>query len=90
MATCSSRLPAGVGVAGTAVGFGAQSLVKDILDGLFTIMEGHYHVGNWACIADTTGREENINLRRSVLCDNDGAVYIVPNGEIKVASKFTK
>ncbi|MDO8473820.1 MAG: mechanosensitive ion channel, partial [Dehalococcoidia bacterium] len=83
-------LLAGVGVAGIAVGFGAQSLVKDVINGVFVIMEGQYHVGDWIGIAGIDGQVENINLRRTVLRDWDGAVHFVPNGEIRVASNFTK
>ncbi|MBI2853500.1 MAG: mechanosensitive ion channel family protein [Chloroflexi bacterium] len=81
---------AGVGVAGIAIGFGAQSLVKDVLNGLLIIMEGHYHVGDVVRIADIGGLVEGMNLRRTVLRDLDGIVHFVPNGEIRVASNFTK
>ena len=83
-------LLAGVGVAGIAIGFGAQSLVKDVLNGLLIVMEGQYHVGDVVRIADIAGLVENINLRRTVLRDLDGIVHFVPNGEIRVASNFTK
>ncbi len=81
---------AGVGVAGIAIGFGAQSLVKDLLAGLFIIVESQYHVGDVVRIADIAGLVEDINLRRTVLRDLDGIVHFVPNGEIRVASNFTK
>jgi len=81
---------AGVGVAGLAIGFGAQSLVKDLLAGLFIIMENQYRVGDVVKIADVAGLVEDINLRRTVLRDLDGIVHVVPNGEIRVASNFTK
>lgn len=83
-------LLAGVGVAGIAVGFGAQSLVKDVINGVFVIMEGQYHVGDFIAIAGIDGQVENINLRRTVVRDNNGVVHVVPNGEIRVASNFTK
>jgi len=81
---------AGVGVAGIAIGFGAQSLVKDIVNGLFIVFENQYRVGDWVKIADVDGLVEDINLRRTVLRDFDGTVHTVPNGEIRVASNFTK
>lgn len=81
---------AGVGVAGIAIGFGAQSLVKDIIAGLFVVLENQYRVGDVVKIADVNGLVEDINLRRTVLRDLDGAVHIVPNGEIRVASNFTR
>jgi small-conductance mechanosensitive channel len=80
----------GVGVVGIAIGFGAQSLVKDIIAGLFIIMENQYRKGDVVKIADVSGLVEDINLRRTVLRDLDGIVHVVPNGEIRVASDFTK
>ena len=81
---------AGVGVVGIAIGFGAQSLVKDIIAGLFIVMENQYRVGDVVNIADKGGIVEEINLRRTVLRDLDGIVHVVPNGEIRVASNLTK
>jgi len=81
---------AGVGVAGIAIGFGAQSLVKDFVAGLFIILENQYRVGDVVRVADVAGIVEDINLRRTVLRDLDGIVHVVPNGEIRVASNFTK
>ena len=83
-------LIAGLGIAGIAVGFGAQSLVKDLIAGAFILIEDQYNIGDVARIADTTGIVEDINLRRTILRDLDGIVHIVPNGEIRVASNFTK
>lgn len=81
---------AGAGVVGIAIGFGAQSLIKDVLAGIFVILENEYRVGDVVRIADVTGLVEDINLRRTVLRDMDGIVHYVPNGEIRVASNFTK
>jgi small conductance mechanosensitive channel len=81
---------AGVGVVGIAIGFGAQSLVKDIISGLFILLENQYRKGDVVKIADATGLVEDINLRRTILRDTDGVVHSVPNGEIKVASNLTK
>ncbi|MEW6142771.1 MAG: mechanosensitive ion channel domain-containing protein [Chloroflexota bacterium] len=81
---------AAAGVIGIALGFGAQSLVKDVLAGVFIILENQYRVGDVARIADVAGLVEDINLRRTVLRDLDGIVHYVPNGEIRVASNFTK
>ncbi len=83
-------LVAGLGIAGIAVGFGAQSLVKDIIAGIFILLENQYRVGDVARVADTTGVVEEINLRRTILRDLDGIVHFVPNGEIRVASNFTR
>jgi small conductance mechanosensitive channel len=81
---------AGVGVAGIAIGFGAQSLIKDLIAGLFIILENQYRVGDVVRISDVAGLVEDVNLRRTILRDLDGIVHIVPNGEIRVASNFTK
>lgn len=85
-----SPIMAGVGVAGIAIGFGAQSLVKDFLAGLFIVLENQYRVGDVVKIADISGLVEEISLRQTVLRDMDGTVHFVPNGEIRVASNFTR
>ncbi len=81
---------AGFGIAGIAIGFGAQSLVRDIISGLFILLENQYCVGDVVRIADIAGLVEEITLRRTVLRDLDGIVHSIPNGEVKVASNFTK
>jgi moderate conductance mechanosensitive channel len=78
------------GVVGIAVGFGAQSLVRDVFAGLFIIMENQYRKGDVVKIASTSGVVEEINLRRTILRDMDGITHVVPNGEIRVASNYTK
>jgi small conductance mechanosensitive channel len=81
---------AGLGLAGFAIGFGAQSLVKDIISGFFVIIEAQYDIGDVVRISGITGIVEEINLRRTVLRDLDGIVHTIPNGESGVASNFTK
>jgi small conductance mechanosensitive channel len=81
---------AGVGVIGIAIGFGAQNLIKDILAGLFILVENQFRKGDVVTIASTSGVVEDISLRRTLLRDLDGIVHSVPNGEISVASNFTK
>jgi len=81
---------AGLGIVGIAVGFGAQSLIKDLLAGIFILLEDQYRVGDVAKIAGIGGLVEKIGLRHTVLRDLDGIVHSIPNGEIKVASNFTK
>jgi len=81
---------AGLGIAGIAVGFGAQYLIRDLIAGIFVIMENQYRVGDVAKIADIAGLVEEINLRKTVLRDLDGIVHHVPNGEIRVASNYTR
>lgn len=81
---------AGFGVVGIAVGFGAQYLIRDVIAGIFILMENQYRVGDFAKIADVSGVVEEINLRKTVLRDLDGIVHHVPNGEIRVASNYSR
>lgn len=85
-----SAIIAGAGVVGIALGLGAQSVVRDIISGLFILLENQYRNGDVVRIADTSGLVEDVNLRRTILRDLDGIVHSVPNGEIKVASNLTK
>ncbi len=81
---------AGFGVAGVAVGFGAQYLIRDLIAGVFILLENQYRVGDVAKVADVIGLVEDINLRKTVLRDLDGIVHHVPNGEIRVASNYSR
>jgi small conductance mechanosensitive channel len=81
---------ASIGIVGLAIGFGAQSLVKDIVNGFFILIENQYGVGDVVTIAGISGSVEEINLRRTVLRDLDGIVHYIPNGEIGIASNFTR
>ncbi len=81
---------AGFGVAGIAVGFGAQYLIRDLIAGVFIIMENQYRVGDVAKVADVAGLVEEINLRKTVLRDLDGVVHHIPNGQIGVASNYSR
>jgi len=81
---------AGLGVIGVAVGFGAQWLIRDLIAGTFIIMENLYRVGDVVRVADVAGGVEEVTLRKTVLRDLDGIVHNIPNGEIRVASNFTR
>ncbi len=81
---------AGLGIAGIAVGFGAQYLIRDLIAGVFILMENQFRVGDVAKIADIAGLVEEVHLRKTVLRDLDGIVHHVPNGEIRVASNYTR
>jgi len=81
---------AGLGIVGIAVGFGAQYLIRDLIAGVFILLENQYRVGDVARVADIAGLVEDITLRKTVLRDLDGIVHHIPNGEIKVASNFTR
>ena len=81
---------AGLGVVGIAVGFGAQTLVRDWLSGIFIVIENQYSVGDVVSIAGVDGVVEGFSLRRTVLRNLDGTVHSVPNGQIVVASNMTR
>lgn len=83
-------LLAGAGVAGLAIGFGAQNLVKDVLSGLFMLLENQIRVNDVAVINGTGGRVEEVNLRTTVLRSLDGVVHIFPNGGITTLSNMTR
>lgn len=83
-------LLAGAGVAGLAIGFGAQSLIKDFVSGLFILLEDQYNQGDVVKIADIAGIVEEVNLRRTVLRDLEGIVHTIPNGVITTASNYTR
>ncbi len=73
-----------------AIGFGAQDLVKDVINGFFIIVEGQYRIGDVVRIADIAGKVEDIRMRVTVLRDLDGNVHYIQNGTIEVASNFTQ
>lgn len=81
---------AGLGVVGIAVGFGAQTLIRDWLAGVFIILENQYSAGDVVRISGVDGVVEDISLRRTTLRDLDGTVHTVPNGSIVVASNMTR
>ncbi|MGA2880780.1 MAG: mechanosensitive ion channel family protein [Bryobacteraceae bacterium] len=83
-------LLAGAGVAGVAIGFGAQNIIKDVLGGMFLMMENQIRVNDVAVINGKTGLVEEINLRTTVLRGEDGAVHIFPNGIIQGLSNLTR
>ncbi len=81
---------AAAGIVGLAVGFGAQSLVKDVISGFFILLEDQIRVGDVVEIAGKGGLVEKVNLRTTVLRDLTGNVHYVPNGQINVVTNMTK
>ena len=78
---------AAAGLASLSIGFGAQHLVHDFINGFFTVLEDQYVVGDIVRIGDVVGRVEHLTLRRTVIRDPQGALVTIPNGEItKVAN----
>ena len=83
-------LLASAGIAGLAIGFGAQTLVKDFINGFFILVENQYDIGDTVRIAGVQGVVETMTLRRTVLRDADGTVHTVPSSQIKVVSNLTR
>ena len=83
-------LLATVGIGALAIGFGAQSLVKDVISGFFIILENQYRIGDVIEVAGVSGLVESVSLRRTVLRDLEGKVHTIPNGEIKIVSNLSK
>jgi moderate conductance mechanosensitive channel len=83
-------LIASAGIVGLAIGFGAQTLVRDVINGFFILMENQYDLGDIVRIAGVKGTVENMTLRKTVLRDQDGSLHFVPNSEIKIVSNLTR
>jgi small conductance mechanosensitive channel len=81
---------AGVGIIGIALGFGGQYLIRDVITGLFIILENQYRIGDSVDIDGTKGSVEKISLRMTRLRDIDGTVHHIPHGEIKIVSNLSK
>jgi small conductance mechanosensitive channel len=81
---------AGVSITSIAIGFGAQSLVRDALTGIFILAENQYVVGDTVTIAGVTGTVEDISLRRTLVRDIDGVLHTVPNGAITTTANYTR
>jgi moderate conductance mechanosensitive channel len=80
----------GAGIAGLAIGFGAQNLVRDVISGFFLILEDQVRIGDLARINGVAGIVEQINLRTIVLRDGEGAVQVFPNGTITALANLSK
>jgi small conductance mechanosensitive channel len=83
-------LLAGAGIVGVAVGFGAQTVIKDVLAGFFLLIENQMRVNDVVVIDGTGGLVQEINLRTTSLRSEDGAVHIFPNGSIQKLSNLTR
>ncbi|GAB4271969.1 MAG: hypothetical protein Kow0080_17880 [Candidatus Promineifilaceae bacterium] len=83
-------LLASVGVVGLALGLGAQTLVKDVISGLFILIENQYTVNDSVELAGVSGTVEEMNLRITKIRDLDGTLHMIPNGEIRVVANKTR
>jgi moderate conductance mechanosensitive channel len=79
----------GAGILGLAIGFGSQTLVKDVVTGFFILLENQYNVGDFVKIGDAQGRVKRVNLRTTILRDEEGTISIIPNSAITKVTKFT-
>lgn len=81
---------AGAGIAGLAIGFGAQHLVQDVIAGFFTLFDAEYMVGDYVELAGQEGTVEAITLRETSVRRRDGALAIIPNGQIQEVINYSK
>ncbi len=83
-------LLASAGVVGVGIGLGAQSLFKDMLNGIFILIENQYNVGETVKIAALTGTVEDLSLRRTTLRDGDGTLYMIPNSQVATVANLSR
>jgi small conductance mechanosensitive channel len=81
---------ASAGILGVGIGLGAQSLCKDIINGIFIFVENQYNVGETVKIASLTGTVEDLTLRLTRLRDGDGTLYIIPNSQVATVSNLSR
>ena len=81
---------AGAGIVGLAVGFGGQYLIRDIITGVFIILENQYRIGDVINVESIGGLVEDISLRKTTLRDMNGTVHHIPHGEIKKVSNLSR
>jgi moderate conductance mechanosensitive channel len=85
----TAPLIASAGIFGIALGFGAQSLVKDFMTGLFIIAENQYRVGDYVEIQNIKGTVKAVTMRTTIVTDDDGSIFHIPNGSIIVTGNHT-
>jgi small conductance mechanosensitive channel len=83
-------LLASAGVLGVGIGLGAQSIFKDMINGILILIEDQYNVGEVVKVASLTGTVEDMSLRRTTLRDGDGTLYIIPNSQIATVSNLSR
>jgi len=85
----TAPLLASAGILGVALGFGAQSLVKDFITGMFIIIENQYRVGDFVEIQNIKGTVKAVTMRTTIIQDSDGSIFHIPNGSIIVTGNHT-
>lgn len=86
----TTSLLASAGVVGVGIGLGAQSLFKDMLNGIFILVENQYNVGDTVKIAALLGTVEDLTLRLTTLRDGDGTLYYIPNSQVATVSNYSR
>ena len=86
----ATPLLAGAGLVGLAIGMGAKNLIQDYLSGLFILLEDQYRAGEKVKIAGMEGEVKNFNLRRTVLQDETGNAYYIPNSQVTVVLNLSR
>jgi small conductance mechanosensitive channel len=86
----TKTLLASAGVVGVGIGLGAQSLFKDMLNGIFILVEGQYNVGDLVTIASVTGTVEDLSLRITKVRDGNGTLYFIPNSQVATVSNLSR
>jgi len=86
----TTSLLASAGVVGVGIGLGAQSLFKDVLNGIFILLENQYNVGDTVKLDSLTGTVEDLSLRLTTLRDGDGTLYFIPNSQIATVSNYSR
>jgi moderate conductance mechanosensitive channel len=81
---------ASAGIVGVGIGLGAQSIFKDMLNGIFILVEDQYNVGEVVLLAGLKGTVEDLSLRRTTVRDSDGTLYIIPNSQIATVSNLSR
>jgi small-conductance mechanosensitive channel len=81
---------ASAGILGVAIGLGAQSIFKDVINGILILVEDQYNVGEIVNIAGLKGTVEDLSLRRTTVRDADGTLYIIPNSQIATVSNLSR
>ncbi|MFC1722305.1 mechanosensitive ion channel family protein [Patescibacteria group bacterium] len=80
----------GAGILGLAIGFGAQSLVKDAINGFFILLENQFNVGDYVKVAGLEGKVKRLTLRNTMLKTDDGKTHTIPNSNIDIVTKIKR
>jgi small conductance mechanosensitive channel len=83
-------LLASAGVAGVAIGLAAQTIVKDMINGMLVLVEDQYNVGDWVTVAGVTGTVDSMSLRKTTIRGGDGTLYLVPNSQITTVANQSR